>query len=212
MIPVVVLAAGKSTRMGRPKATLRLDDADTFLTRIIRTFQAAQVDDVVVVLGHEAEAIVKSVEQSGLSLRFVVNEQFESGQLSSVLAGLRAIDRPGVNAMLMTLVDVPLVSAATVRAVLDRYRTTRAPVVRPVRGALHGHPVLIDRSLFDKLRAADPQRGAKPIIRAHVSAAGDVEVEDEGAFFDVDTPEDYRRVVEPGTKPGDSGNNSGDPG
>jgi molybdenum cofactor cytidylyltransferase len=212
LIPVAVLAAGKSTRMGRPKATLRLDDADTFLTRIIRTFQQAQVDDVVVVLGHEAQAILKSVEQSGLSPRFVVNEQFESGQLSSVLAGLRAIDRPGVNAMLMTLVDVPLVSAATVRAVLDRYRTTRAPVVRPVRGALHGHPVLIDRSLFDKLRAADPQRGAKPIIRAHVSAAGDVEVEDEGAFFDVDTPEDYRRVVEPGTKPGDSGNNSGDRG
>ena len=188
--------------MGRPKATLRLDDADTFLTRIIRTFQHAQVDDVVVVLGHEAQAILKSVEQSGLSPRFVVNEQFESGQLSSVLAGLRAIDRPGVNAMLMTLVDVPLVSAATVRAVVDRYRTTRAPVVRPVRGAVHGHPVLIDRSLFDKLRAADPQRGAKPIIRAHVSAAGDVEVEDEGAFFDVDTPEDYQRLVDLSRKPG----------
>ena len=100
-----------------------------------------------------------------------------------------------------TLVDVPLVSAATVRAVLDRYRTTRAPVVRPVRGALHGHPVLVDRSLFDKIRAADPQRGAKPIIRAHVSAAGDVEVEDEGAFFDVDTPEDYKRLVHLSTKP-----------
>jgi len=196
MIAVAVLAAGKSTRWARRRATLSLDDADTFLTRIIRTFQEAQVDDVVVVLGHEAQAILKSVEHSGLSPRFVVNEQFESGQLSSVLAGLRAIDRPGVNAMLMTLVDVPLVSAATVRAVLDRYRTTRAPVVRPVRGALHGHPVLIDRSLFDKIRAADPQRGAKPIIRAHVSAAGDVEVEDEGAFFDVDTPEDYKRLVD----------------
>jgi molybdenum cofactor cytidylyltransferase len=203
MIPVVVLAAGKSTRMGRPKATLRLNDADTFLTRIIRTFQAAQVDDVVVVLGHEAEAILKSVEQSGLSLRFVVNEQFESGQLSSVLAGLRAIDRPGVNAMLMTLVDVPLVSAATVRAVLQRYRSTSAPVVRPVRGALHGHPVLIDRSLFDEIRAADPRSGMKPVIRAHVSAAGDVEVEDEGAFSDIDTPEEYKRLVDLGKKPGD---------
>ncbi len=203
MIPVAVLAAGKSTRMGRPKATLRLDDADTFLTRIIRTFQEAQVDDVVVVLGHEAEAILKSVEQAGLSPRFVVNEQFESGQFSSVLAGLRAIDRPGVRAMLMTLVDVPLVSAATVRAVLERYRTTHAPVVRPVRGTLHGHPVLIDRSLFDEIRAADPQRGAKPIVRAHVSAAGDVEVEDEGAFSDIDTPEEYKRLVDLGKKPGD---------
>ena len=201
MIPVIVLAAGKSTRMGRPKATLPLNGADTFLTRIIRTFQEAQVDDVVVVLGHEAEAILQSVEPSGLSPRFVVNDQYESGQLSSVLAGLRAIDRPGVTAMLMTLVDVPLVSAATVRAVLERYRTTRAPVVRPVRGALHGHPVLIDRTLFNEIRAADPRRGAKPIIRAHVSAAGDVEVEDEGAFSDIDTPEDYKRVVEIESRP-----------
>ena len=120
---------------------------------------------MVVVLGHDAEAILKSMEQAGLSPRFVVNEQFESGQFSSVLAGLRAIDRPGVSAMLMTLVDVPLVSAATVRAVLERYRTTHAPVVRPVRGTLHGHPVLIDRSLFDEIRSADPQRGAKSIIR-----------------------------------------------
>ena len=203
MIPVIVLAAGKSTRMGRPKATLRLNDADTFLARIIRTFQAAQVDDVVVVLGHEAEVILASVEQSGLSPRFVVNEQFESGQLSSVLAGLRAIDRPGVNAMLLTLVDVPLVSAATVRAVLQRYRTTHAPVVRPVRGALHGHPVLIDRSLFDEIRAADPGRGVKPVIRAHVSTAGDVEVEDAGAFSDIDTPEEYERLADLGEKPGD---------
>ena len=201
MIPGIVLAAGKSTRMGRPKATLRLNDADTFLTRIIRTFQEAQVDDVVVVLGHEAEAVLKSVEQSGLSPRFVVNEQYESGQLSSVLAGLRAIDRPGVTAMLMTLVDVPLVSVATVRAVLERYRATRAPVVRPVGGALHGHPELLDRVQFDEIRAADPRRCAKSVIRAHVSAAGDVEVADEGAFFDIDTREDYQRAVEILTKP-----------
>ena len=175
MIPLVVLAAGKSTRMGRPKATLRLDAADTFLTRIIRTFQDAPVDDVVVVLGYQAETILRSVESSGLSARFVVNDQYESGQLSSVLAGLGAIDRPGVSAMLMTLVDVPLVSLATVRGVLERYRTTGAPVVRPVSGGRHGHPVLIDRSLFNAIRAADPQQGAKPIIRAHVSEAGDVE-------------------------------------
>jgi CTP:molybdopterin cytidylyltransferase MocA len=72
-----------------------------------------------------------------------------------------------------------------------------------VRGALHGHPVLIDRSLFDAIRSADPRRGVKPLIRAHVSAAGDVEVEDEGAFSDVDTPEEYERLVDLGEKPGD---------
>ena len=95
----------------------------------------------------------------------------------------------------MTLVDVPLVSATTVRAVLERYRTTHAPIVRAVRGSEHGHPVLVDRRLFDQLRAADPAAGAKPIIRANVSAAGDVDVSDDGAFLDVDTPDEYARVL-----------------
>jgi len=196
MIPVLILAAGTSTRMGRPKATLALDATDTFLSRIIRTFQDAAVEDVVVVLGHEAAAVVESVERAGLTARFVLNERYEAGQLSSLQTGLNAIDRPAVTAMLLTLVDVPLVSAATVRAVLERYRSTRAPVVRPVRGAQHGHPVLIDRSLFDKIRAADPRHGAKQVVRAHVTAAGDVEVDDEGAFCDIDTPDEYQRMVE----------------
>jgi len=92
------------------------------------------------------------------------------------------------------LVDAPLVSPETVRAVLQRYRETRAPIVRPVRGDEHGHPVLIDRSLFPALRQADPNRGAKPVVRANVSPAGDVIVDDAGAFMDVDTPEEYEMV------------------
>jgi molybdenum cofactor cytidylyltransferase len=134
----------------------------------------------------------------GLAPRVVVNRQYESGQFSSLLTGLRAIDRPGVQALLLTLVDVPLVSAATVRAVIDGYRATHAPIVRPVNPAdssRHGHPVLIDRRLFDSLRAADPAAGAKPIVRSYASRAGDIPIDDEGAFLDIDTPEDYERVT-----------------
>jgi molybdenum cofactor cytidylyltransferase len=195
MIPAVVLAAGKSTRMGRLKATLPLQGGDTFLTRIIRTFEKAGVEDVVVVLGHEAESVADAVAQRGLAPRFVLNQEYESGQLSSILAGLRAVDKPGVNAMLLTVVDVPLFSVATVRAVLDRYRQTHAPIVRPVQGDRHGHPVLIDRSLFDALRSADTSTGAKPVVRAHASPAGNVEIDDEGAFVDIDTPEEYQRIL-----------------
>ena len=197
MIPAIVLAAGKSTRMGRSKATLPLDGGDTFLTRIVRTFAAASVEDVVVVVGHDADAIIASFANVDLVARFVENPDYERGQLSSLLAGLRVVDRPGVVAALVTLVDVPLVSAATVRAVIDRYHQTHVPIVRPVRGQEHGHPVLIDRSLFDVLRHADPSQGAKPVIRAHASAAGDVAVADAGAFADADTPEEYDRLLRP---------------
>jgi molybdenum cofactor cytidylyltransferase len=186
--------------MGRAKATLPLDGGDTFLSRIVRTFLAAGVDDVVVVVGHEAEAIVTSFTQSGLRARFVANPDYDRGQLSSLLAGLTVVDRPGVTAALITLVDVPLVSAGTVRAVLEHYRQTHAPIVRPTSGARHGHPLLIDRSLFEALRAADPDAGAKPVVRAHASAAGDIDIADEGAFTDIDTDEDYQRTIANGRR------------
>jgi molybdenum cofactor cytidylyltransferase len=190
MIPALVLAAGKSTRMGQTKALLPLG-AETFVSRIVRSFRAAGVEDVVVVVGHDATRVSEALNRLEPPPRIVLNPEYESGQLSSILAGLRAIDRPGVRAMLLTLVDVPLVSPETVRAVVLRYRSTSAAVVRPVSGSLHGHPVLIDRQLFPQLCAADTASGAKPIVRAHASEAGDVEVDDEGAFTDIDTPAEY---------------------
>src|SRR5689334_4286818 len=124
VIPAIVLAAGKSTRMGRAKATLPLDRDDTFLTRIVRTFVDAGVEDVIIVVGHDADAIVASFADADAVMsraRFVDNPDYEQGQLSSLLAGLKVVDRPGVVAALVTLVDVPLVSPATVRAVIDCY-------------------------------------------------------------------------------------------
>ena len=184
--------------MGRAKATLPIDGRDTFLSKIVRTFLEAGVDDVVVVLGHEAEAIATSLSSSGpdgVRARFAFNPHYDRGQLSSLLAGRSVVDRPGVRAVLMTLVDVPLVSPATVRAVVNRYLTSGAPIVRPVNGERHGHPLLIDRSLFSALRGADPLAGAKPLVRAYASAAGDVAVVDEGAFTDIDTVEEYERLI-----------------
>jgi molybdenum cofactor cytidylyltransferase len=195
VIPAIVLAAGKSMRMGRPKANLPLGDGNTFLSRIVRTFAEAAVDDVVVVLGHDAEAIATACVGTGVAPRFVTNLEYETGQLSSLLTGLDAVDRPGVTAVLLTLVDVPLVKPRTVRAVVDHYLQTRAAVVRPVRGDKHGHPVLIDRALFDEIRRADPTAGAKVVVRAHASPGGDVEVDDDGAFVDFDTPDDYESLV-----------------
>jgi molybdenum cofactor cytidylyltransferase len=193
--PAIVLAAGASSRMGHPKANLPLEDGDTFLSRIVKTFRRAGIEDVVVVVGFDADSLVDPFARSGEVARLIENPDPASGQASSLIRGLNAIDRPGVAAALVTLVDVPLVSAETVRAVVDRYRQTRAPVVRPVRGSEHGHPVLIDRTLFDLIRRADPKIGAKPVLRVHASPGGDVEVADDGAFLDIDTKEDYLRIV-----------------
>ena len=203
VIPAIVLAAGRSSRMGRAKAMLPAGGGHTFLTRIVATFLDAGVDDVIVVVGHDADQIASSFSESGLPARFVVNREYDRGQLSSLLAGLGVVDRPGVSATLVTLVDVPLVSVATVRTVIETYRRTGAPIVRPTSGDRHGHPLLIGRVLFEKLRAADPSTGAKPIVRAHASADGDIAVDDEGAFADIDTEEEYRKTISVRTNAGE---------
>lgn len=197
MIPAVVLAAGESSRMGRPKALLPTGvPGETFLTRLVATLRTAGADDVLVVVAAEAAPIVAAATAMALPPRLVENrDSARGGQLSSLVAGLNAIDRPGVRAMLVTPVDLPLVAVETVRAILDASRRTGAPIVRPAKGSRHGHPVVFDRSVFDELRRADPATGAKAVVRAHAAEVVDVAVDDEGAFLDIDTPEDYERLI-----------------
>jgi molybdenum cofactor cytidylyltransferase len=195
MIPGLVLAAGRSSRMGRAKATLPVDGVDTFLSRIVRTFLGAGIDDVVVVLGHDADAIAESLTTSSLPVRFALNRDYDRGQLSSIRAGLGVVDRPGVTAVLLTLVDIPLVSDSTVKSIVARFHETGAPVVRPVSAGRHGHPILLARSLFDLVRSTSEEAGLKPVVRQFASPEGDVEVDDEGAFVDIDTMDEYRRLI-----------------
>jgi molybdenum cofactor cytidylyltransferase len=80
---------------------------------------------------------------------------------------------------------------ATVTAVIDAWRRTRAPIVRPAIGNRHGHPVIFDRAVFEELRTAPLDAGAKSVVRAHEAAIVNVPVDDEGCLRDVDTPADY---------------------
>ena len=122
---------------------------------------------------------------------------YEEGQLSSLLVGLAAVERQdNVEAVMVTLVDLPLISPSTVRSVLDAYRAKPgAPLVRPRQGNRHGHPVIFNHSIFGELRRADPSMGAKPVVHAHAAEEVHVDVDDEGAFIDIDTPEDYERFI-----------------
>jgi len=196
MIPAIILAAGASSRMGRPKALLPIAaDGTTFLERLVRTLRAAGVDDVIVVVGYDADLIRGVIESAGLAVRTAENQDPARGQISSLMAALEIADRPGVQAVLVAPVDQPVVAVDTVRRLLDAYQRTRAPIVRPAHEGRHGHPVVFDRSLFDELRRADLSAGAREVIQRHRSEAIDVTVDDEGAFLDIDTPEAYERVL-----------------
>src|SRR5512138_460532 len=165
MIPAVVLAAGASTRMGRPKALLPVSrEGETFLARILRTLADAGADDLIVVVGAYAEGISEAIARLPILARIVENRAYTRGQLSSLAAALDVVDRPGVRAVVAMPVDMPLVSVATVRAVMTAYLQAGPLIARPAQGRRHGHPVIFDRRLFPELRATDFSQGARAII------------------------------------------------
>jgi len=195
MLIGLILAAGASTRMGRTKALLPIG-AETFVVHLARAFLAADIDDLVVVAGPaERLAVESALVDAGITARVVENPRRDEGQLSSLHVGLGLADRPGVEGVVVGLVDVPLVSTATIRAVVDAHHRTHAPLVRPAVGNRHGHPVLFARAVFEELRHADPALGAKAVVRAHDRDLVDVPVDDEGACIDIDTPADYARLI-----------------
>ena len=182
----IILAAGASRRMGRPKSLLTLDSGETFVSRIHTTLAVAGLDPVVIVVRAELE---RDISAAADGARLIVNPDPGRGQLSSLLAGLEAL--APCDAAMVTLVDLPLVRVETIRAIADAWRRTRAPLVRPVHNGLHGHPVIFGAKLIAALRHADPVTGAKPVVHAFAREAVDVPVDDAGTVQDVDTQGDY---------------------
>ena len=199
MVPAIVLAAGRSTRMGRPKALLKVTaDGPTFVERLTITLIAGGAAEVLVVGRPDDEALVAEVDRlarAGARIRLIENAHADRGQLSSVVAGLDAADHPGVRGVLVTPVDAPLVRRETIEALLALFTARLAPVVRATYRGQHGHPVIFSRAVFDDLRHADPSVGAKAVVRAHAGQALDADLDDPAIVQDVDEPEDYARLL-----------------
>jgi molybdenum cofactor cytidylyltransferase len=195
MLPGVILAAGDSTRMGSPKALLLTRDGRPFVAAIAETFAAAGITEIVVVTGRDHERITAALAHERLPAppEVVRNLDPSRGQLSSLLLGLDSLPA-AAPAAVVTLVDVPLMTAETVRLVISEWRRTGAPIVRPAIGERHGHPVVFDRRLFQELRQAPPDVGAKAVVRAHSAEIVNVPVTDTGCLVDVDTPADYEAL------------------
>jgi CTP:molybdopterin cytidylyltransferase MocA len=196
VIPGVILAAGRSSRMGQPKALLLTrPGGPSFVGQLSAALLGGGVIDVLVVGRPDDDMLRSEVESLGTGVRLVVNAHAEAGQLSSVIAGLNAADRPGVHGVLVTPVDVPFIRPGTVRALLTAFASRRAPVVRATHLGRHGHPVIFGRRVFDELRRADPAIGAKAVVQAHARDLIELEVDDPGVLHDIDGPDDYARVL-----------------
>jgi molybdenum cofactor cytidylyltransferase len=193
MVAGIILAAGRSTRMGRSKALLVTPDGMSFVARLIHALAGGGVDGPIVVGRSDDAELQREVDSAGA--RFVTNPDADAGgQLSSLLAGLYKADRPGIRGLMVTPVDAPMVTPQTVSRLIAVFSSTAAPIVRPRYQGRNGHPVIFSRELFDDLRHASPAIGAKSVLRAHEDAIVNVVVDDPGVIADIDTPEDYANL------------------
>jgi len=188
MIHALVLAAGESRRMGMPKPLLRFGET-TFLGRIIAVLRRSSVDAITVVLGARADVIRASIDLSGTNV--VLNENYRQGQLSSLIAGLKSVPAE-TRAIILCLVDSPLISADVVNRLVDGFGKTRKQIVLPVFNGRRGHPALFARSLFDELVNAPTDKGARHVVSSNQDKILEMDVPDRGVLMSVDTPDDYR--------------------
>lgn len=193
MIVAVVLSAGESSRMGRPKALLPIDGR-TFIENIVAALKKSSVAKVIVVLGHNADEMIQRIEH--LPVEILVNPDYKLGQLSSLQVAVRRLERePDCDGMLVHLVDHPYVNTELVQTMIKRYEDTGKLIVVPRYNGKRGHPVIFSRKLFSELLAAPVDQGAKAVVNAHRDDTLEIDTEAEGVTVDIDTPELYRQYV-----------------
>ena len=189
MIAGIVLAAGLSRRMGRPK--LLLDwGGKPVIRRAVEQVRAGGVDEVVVVLGREAQGIREAL--SGLPVRFVENPEPEAGQASSIAYGVSALG-PAASATLIALGDQPALPPDVIPRLLQTFRETGKAVVAPVYRGAQGNPVLFASAVFPELRGLTGDRGARSVVEKDPSRVALASF-DLPMPADLDTFEDYERL------------------
>jgi len=190
MITAIILAAGKSKRMGQPKMLLPWGKG-TLISNVISIFQKAGLDNILVVTGAAKEQVEGAI--SHLDVKTVFNRNFEDGEmLSSIQCGIRAVSNQ-TEAILIGLGDQPQVRAGSVRMVCDTFRMTESNLVVPSHQLKRGHPWLVARPLWKELLLLDPTKTTRSFLNSHKNDIHYVIVDDEGILADLDTPEDYQR-------------------
>ena len=198
----VILAAGDSSRMGRDKALLpwpllsagRSSSSDTFLSASIRSLSLA-TEFVVVVVGKNEAALAPIIYAQGASL--VVNPDPSRGQFSSLQVGLHEVLNHGRDAAMVTLVDRPPVSTATIRTLRDAFEAVDQTIwaVVPEFSGKHGHPYLVGREMMEAFLRVPATSIARDIEHLHQDHIQYVRVDDPLVALNINTPEDYAGLL-----------------
>jgi len=188
------LAGGRSARMGSPKALLDFR-GQPFAVRILEALEALEVKTRVVVVGPDAPRIQPAL--AGHDCLIVENTDVDGGPIASLRAALRALQPLQPTGLLAWPVDLPHVRVTTVERVIETFRRDPAPAVVPTFAERRGHPVLWGAALFEELLTSEAatRHGARAVLHAHAAEIVPVAVDDPAVIDDLNTPEDYERLV-----------------
>ena len=192
MISIVVLAAGKSTRMlGRNKLLADVEGVP-MIRRVTQAALASKVDEVIVVLGWEEEKVRLAIV--GLGCKVAVNRNFEEGQSSSVRVGLSEVSA-SARAVLILPGDVAKIEAEQINMVIEKYNQSGFAIVIGAYKGRSGHPILLDRQLFRVIaRINEKTFGLKAVVKNHQNLVCLVETGSPNVLKDVDTAEDLKEL------------------
>ncbi len=187
MIVALILAAGSSRRMGRPKQLLEIG-GEALIRRTVRQAEAAGLEQIVVVVGPHRAQIERTLQ--GTAARLVDNPDHLTGMASSLRAGLQALDAE-VEAAIVMLADQPFQAPDILRRLIAAYRASGRPIVVPLYAGRRGNPVLFDRALFGELSEQQGDRGGRDVLLAHPEQIETVEFDRPELQTDLDTWEQY---------------------
>ena len=186
-VAAVILAAGRSTRMGGPNKLLAELNGKKLVRIVAEQALASKASSVIVVTGHQSLEVEAALK--GLKVEFARNPDFAEGLATSVKAGIGAVPETADGAV-VCLGDMPLIDSKLIDRLVDAFAPDRGSlIVVPVAGGRRGNPVLWSRRFFPELMTLDGDIGARHLIAQHAEAVAEVEVEGKSAFLDIDTPE-----------------------
>ncbi|MGN6309061.1 MAG: NTP transferase domain-containing protein [Xanthobacteraceae bacterium] len=186
-IAAVVLAAGRSTRMGGPNKMLAELGGKPLVRMVTEQALASKASPVIVVTGHQADEVEKALK--GLDVTFVRNPDFASGLASSVKTGISAVPVEAAGAM-VCLGDMPLIDARLIDKLIGAFSPERGSlIVVPTCDGRRGNPVLWSRRFFGELTGLSGDIGGRHLVDHHSEAVVEVPVDGDGAFLDIDTPQ-----------------------